>query len=82
VPLHEPENPIDEDAPVPSDPFQLMLAADTRVPDWVQLALQPWVTCWLVLGKSNVNVQFGIGSPRLVIATFAVKPPGHWLCTV
>ena len=44
VPLHAPTKPTDVDAPVPSDPFQLMLAAVTRVPDCVQAALQPWVT--------------------------------------
>jgi hypothetical protein len=44
VPLHAPLKPIDVDAPEPSDPFQLMLAAVTRVPDCVQAALQPWST--------------------------------------
>ena len=82
APLHAPTNPIDVDAPVPSDPFQLMLAAETRAPDCVQVALQPCVTCWLAFGKSNVSVQLVTAEPRLVMATLAVNPPGHWLCTV
>src|SRR5687768_17149140 len=44
VPVHAPLKPIDVAAPVPSDPFQLRLAAVTRVPDCVQAALQPWLT--------------------------------------
>ncbi|GIF01870.1 hypothetical protein Ari01nite_93340 [Paractinoplanes rishiriensis] len=82
APLHAPPNPIEVDAPVPSDPFQRMLAAETRAPDCVQVALQPWVTRWLAFGKSNARVQLDIASPRLVIATLAVNPLVHWLCTV
>ena len=77
VPLHAPTKPIDVDAPVPSDPFQLMLAAVTRAPDCVQVALQPWVTFWSAFGKSNASVQFVTADPRFVMPTFAVNPPGH-----
>jgi hypothetical protein len=45
APVHVPANPMAVDAPVPSDPFQLRLAADTCAPDCVQAALQPWLTC-------------------------------------
>jgi hypothetical protein len=82
APLHEPLKPIEVEAPVLSDPFQLMLAAVTRVPAWVQVAFQPWVTFWPVAGKSKVNVHLDTASPRLVTATLAVNPLGHWLCTV
>lgn len=77
APLHEPLNPIEVEALVRSDPFQLRLAADTRGPAWVQVAPQPWVTFWLALGKSNVNVQLDSASPRLVTLALAVNPPGH-----
>ncbi|GAA4699110.1 hypothetical protein Prum_089220 [Phytohabitans rumicis] len=80
--LYAPTNPIAVDPPVPSDPFQLMLAAVTRAADCVQVALQPWVTRWPVFGKSNVSVQLVTGEPRLVIETLLWNPPGHWLCTV
>jgi hypothetical protein len=82
APFQAPTNPIEVDAPVRSDPFQLMLAAETPAPDCVQAALQPCVTRWLAFGKSNVSVQPDIGSPRLVIAMLAVNPLVHWLCTV
>ncbi|GAA4465458.1 hypothetical protein GCM10023170_074780 [Phytohabitans houttuyneae] len=82
APVQAPTNPMEVDAPVPSDPFQPMLAADTWAPDWVQVALQPWVTFWLAFGKANVRVQLVTGEPRLVRATFALNPLGHWLCTV
>src|SRR5687768_1871883 len=55
LPLHAPRNPTDVEAPVSNDPFQLMLAAETRAPDCVQIALQPCVTRWLAFGKSNAN---------------------------
>jgi hypothetical protein len=77
-----PTNPIDVDAPVPSEAFQLRLAADTRAPDCVQVALHPWLTFWPAFGKSNVNDQLVTAGPRLVMATLAVNPPAHWLCTV
>ena len=67
---------------MPSDPFQLMLAAVTRAPDCAQVALQPWLTFWPAFGKSNASVQLVMAEPRLVMATFAVNPPDHWLCTV
>jgi hypothetical protein len=59
-----------------------MLSAETLVPDWVQPALQPWVTFWPAFGKSKVNVQSDIASPRLVTSKSARNPPCHWLCTV
>jgi hypothetical protein len=82
LPLHAPVKPIDVDAPVPSDPFQLALAAVTRSPACVQAALQPWFTFWPALGKSNASVQLVMAEPRFVMPTFALNPPGHWLCTV
>src|SRR5256885_13184206 len=72
----------DTDALVPTEPFQLMLAADTLAPDWLQVAFQPWVSFWLASGKVKPSVQDEIGSPRLVKLTPAWNPPGHWLTTV
>jgi hypothetical protein len=40
------------------------------------------VTRWLAFGKTNARVQLDIATPRLVIATLAVNPLVHWLCTV
>nr|BFF25136.1 hypothetical protein GCM10025732_31010 [Glycomyces mayteni] len=77
-----PTNPIEVEASVASDPFQSMLAAETPAPDWVQTALQPWVTRWSAFGKSKVSVQSDVGSPRLVTSRSALNPPGHSLRTV
>jgi len=82
APLHPPTKPTEVEAPVVSDPFQPMLAADTRLPDCVQVALHPWVTVCPAFGKSNVSVQLVMAEPRLVMPTSAVNPPGHWLCTL
>ncbi len=52
--------------------------AVTFVPDWVMVALQPWVTVWL---PDQAQVRFQppeIGSPRLVTVTLPVKPFDHW----
>src|SRR5687768_11352382 len=43
APDHAPVKPMEVAALVPSEPFQLWLAAVTRAPDWVHVALQPWV---------------------------------------
>jgi hypothetical protein len=75
--LHAPTKPMEVVAPVPREPFQLRLVAETRAPDCVQVALQPWVTFWSLFGKSNVSVQLVTAEPRLVTATFAVNPLGH-----
>jgi hypothetical protein len=54
----------------------------TRVPDWVHVAFQPWVTRWPVLAKSNPSDHPLTWSPRLVIFTSPWKPPCHWLTIV
>jgi hypothetical protein len=62
---------------VASDADQLGLAAVTAVPDWVMVALQPWVICWLP-GQVQVTRQPPeIASPRLVTVTLPVKPVLH-----
>jgi hypothetical protein len=44
LPDQEARNPALTLAPVPSEPFQLSLAAVTVVPDWDHSAFQPRVT--------------------------------------
>ncbi len=61
--------------------FQLTVAAVTWLPDCVTVAFQACVTV-CPEGKFHASCQPLIGSPRLVTATFAVKPPGHWLGAV
>ena len=58
-------------------PFQLALAAVTCVPDWAQVAFQPWLTFWEVAGKSNSSFHEVSGSPRLVKETPPWNPPCH-----
>ena len=62
------------EAPVPRLPFQDSLVAVTSLPVWLQLADQPWVTRWLLVGKVHLSVQPLTGSPRFLMVTFAVKP--------
>src|SRR4051812_12090944 len=53
------------------------LVAVTALPDWVIVALQPCVTCWLP-GNDQVTLQPPeIASPRLVTVTWAVNPTFH-----
>jgi hypothetical protein len=82
LPLHAPVKPIEADAPVPSDPFQLALVAVTRVPVCVQEALQPWLTFCSTLGKSYASVQLVTAEPWFLTVMSAANPPDHWLCTV
>jgi hypothetical protein len=80
-PVQEALNPNDADAPVPRPAFQLALAAETWVPDWVTVAFHPWLTrC----PAGNVQVRFQplMGSPRFVTATLPVNPSPHCEATV
>ena len=79
--FHDPLKPIAAEPLVARLPFQLALTAVTLVPAWEYVALQPWVICWPAV-KSHVSVQAVSGLPRLVIATLALNPPGHWDETV
>ena len=66
------------DAFVAIDGDQDGLVAVTWLPDWLIVALQPWVTRWLP-GKAQVTDQPPeIGSPRLVTLTVPVNPVLHW----
>src|SRR5258706_38849 len=58
-----------------------MLVTVTLAPDWVTLPFQSWVTV-CPLAKLHFSVQLDSGSPRLVMARLAPKPPGHWLVRV
>lgn len=60
-------------APVAIVPFHPTSVALT-VEVTVKVAFQPPVTVW-PLGGVSVSVQWLIGSPRLVIASVALKPP-------
>ena len=44
----------------------------------------PFHSCVIVCPAvyDQLTLQLLIGLPRLVMATFAPKPPGHWLLTV
>ena len=52
----------------------------TWAPDWLTEPFHSWV---IVCPAPNdqVSFQFVTGSPRLVMVTFAPKPPGHELDT-
>jgi hypothetical protein len=52
------------------------LAALTWAPADVTVALQAWLTV-CPEGKVQPSRQPSIRSPRLVMVTLAVKPPGH-----
>src|SRR5690606_6384131 len=75
LPLQVPLKPMEVLAPVPRLPFHGMLWAVTRVPDWLQVALQPCSRRWLVVGKSKVSVHSFSGSPRFSMVIAAVNPP-------
>ena len=51
--------------------------AVTWAPLCVAAVFHAWVTVWPAV-YDQVNVQLVTGSPRFVMFTFAVKPPGHW----
>jgi hypothetical protein len=76
----DPVKPIDTLAPVASAPFQLSLATVTFAPLWVQVPLQPLVTCW-PLGKGKASVQDVVAEPRFVMVIPVWKPPGQLLDT-
>ena len=58
-----------------------MLAAVTAAPDWVTVALHAWLTV-CPAPNDHRSVHPLIGSPRLVTATEAPKPPCHCELTV
>ena len=66
---------------MPSAAFQVVLPTVTRPPFWVTVPFQYWVTCCPAV-NDQVSCQPLSGSPRLVTATLAPKPPFHWLETV
>ena len=68
-------------APVAMLPLYDMLVTRTAEPDWLTVPFHSWVTIW-PLANVQPSVQLDIGSPRLVMFTFAPKPPGHWLVMV
>src|SRR6185312_6763415 len=53
-----------------------MLRAVTWPPLCVVVAFHAWVICCPAV-YDQVNVQLVTGSPRFVMFTFAVNPPGH-----
>ena len=53
--------------------------AVTALPDWLNSADQPCCTRWLEFGKVQPSVQPLTGSPRFLMVTLAVKPPGQSL---
>jgi hypothetical protein len=75
--FHEAMNPGDTVEPVLTAPFHAALLAVTVVPDWAQVAFQPWLTVW-PFAKVNVKVQLLHGSPVLVTSSPPWKPSGHW----
>ena len=76
LPVLLPRNPNEALPPVATAPLYEALFACTRVPDWVRVAFQAWVTFWPA-AKSKTNCQAVTASPRLVIWTSALKPPSH-----
>src|SRR5438105_2621092 len=81
APVHAPLNPNDVVAPVAIDALYDMLVAVTAPPDWATVAFHAWVTV-CPLGNVQASRHPLIGSPRLVMSTFAPNPPCHWLVTV
>src|SRR5262249_8585751 len=53
----------------------------TTLPDWVQVPLQPLLSCWPPVNE-NWRVQLVIGAPRLVMVRFGWKPTPQSLATV
>ena len=73
--------PNDTVAPVAIPALYDTFVAVAAPPDSVMVAFQAWVTVW-PSGRVQVSRQPLTASPRLVMSTFAPKPPGHWLETV
>ena len=80
VPEPAPLKPNEVVAPVAIEPFQAALPTVTFGPDWVTTPFQSWLTV-CPDGKAKVSDHWDTGSPRLVIATEAPKPPGQELVT-
>src|SRR5947209_1682182 len=72
VPENEPLKPKVTVAPVATEPLYETLAAVTFAPDWVCVAFQICVICWLP-GNAQVAVQEVTALPRLVTDTLALK---------
>ena len=81
LPNQTPTKPMFAEPLVPRVAFQPRLVALTCWPDWAQVALQVWAICWSTAGNANRSVHPLTGSPTLVTATSAWKPPVHWLVT-
>jgi len=79
LPLQAPLNPIVVLAPLASAPLYDSFFAVTFWPLCDQMADQPCCTRWLLFGKVKPRVHELSGSPRFLIVTFAVKPPGQSL---
>jgi hypothetical protein len=56
-----------------------MLRAVTAAPDWLYVADHPWTTFCPASGNVKVRVQPVTGSPRFLMPTLAVNPPGQLL---
>jgi hypothetical protein len=81
--VQAPLNPIWVEPLVARLLFQSRLTAVTLAPDCAQVADHPDVTAWPAAGNAKPRVQpLVIGSPRFVMVTYAVNPPGHWFGTV
>jgi hypothetical protein len=81
APVHAPLNPNDTVAPVPMDALYDMFVAVAAPPDCVTVAFHACVTVW-PFGNVHVSRHPLTASPRLVMSTFAPKPPGHELVIV
>ena len=80
--VNEPMKPNWVDAPVPSEPFQPMLDAETREPLVVTFAFHDCETRCPEDGNVHATVHDESGDPRLVILTSPWNPEFHWLWTV
>ena len=74
-----PLKPMAVDEPVASDWFQSRPVAVTALPDWLQLADQPWATFCPLFGKVKVSFQLLTASPRFWMVRLADMPPCHSL---
>jgi len=75
--VQPPLKPKDVLPPVAREPLYETLTAVTAVPLCVTVAFQACVTV-CPAPKLQRSVQLLTGSPRLVMATLAPKPPAYW----
>jgi hypothetical protein len=81
LPVQVPLKPNEVVALVARLLFQPASVAVTVLPLCVKFAFQPWLTV-CPAGNDHLTVQDVSGSPRLVRATSAPKPPAHCDATV